>query len=551
MCCQYENLIHKTYAQRVPLLIHFYQDTLLPNAIDSALLFNRINTIESFSKSKGDEDLIMETELMRIVYLFYHTNTSGAVLISRLSQLQQKAISFHKQWLSAKLESLAALYYFGNGHNYELSFVHLQNLYSYILKLTIGEFPDKLSCFSQIGDAYYYFSDYPNAIKFFKEGVDEIVEKKEYNKTQTVQIANTLGLCYQKLKAYDSSNYYFKLAYDNADNNNSIKRAWLGISSGNLGYNYYLQGAYDKAEPLLQTDVEIAIEYKDWGLAVGSLTPLGAIALQQHDITKAEKCLAQAKLFTELSGQYKRYELLYPQLSKLEAAKGNNKMAAVYLDSALIVKDSIARKFNALQMTRALQKAELEQHNAALAKLENEKQTDIYERNFLMLGLLLLVIIIVVVYKQQTQRIQIKQEALVKSEEQLASATQQLNIFTKKIHENNILLETLQSQTSNINNEVLKQLQQSTILTDDEWDSFRKAFESVHKGFLLRLKDKLPELSPAETRFMVLSKLKLSNKEMAATLGVGTDAIRQYRSRIRKKLNLTEESGLEDLIDTI
>ena len=91
----------------------------------------------------------------------------------------------------------------------------------------------------------------------------------------------------------------------------------------------------------------------------------------------------------------------------------------------------------------------------------------------------------------------------------------------------------------------------STILTDDEWEYFRQLFEKVHAGYLQRLKEKFPGLTPAETRFMALSKLNLSSKEMAGTLGVGTDAIRQYRSRLRKKLNLTEEDNLQELINAV
>ena len=541
--------MNKTYAERTPLLIKFYLDTLRDKKMDSTTVFNKINKITRLAESQNDQDLLLETELMRIHYFFYRDNYEKSIILSKLDALRIKAEKQNRTWLLARIESLAALSCFITGYNYELSFMHFENMQNLISKMTKEEFPDKQACYYQMANSYYFFSDIPNTIKFLREGLNETPSIKEYK--FLVQISNTLGLCYQKLNQLDSSNYYFTKAYEFEDNESRAKRAWLGISSGNIGYNYYLQGQYEKAKRLLQKDVDIAIEYQDLGLAVGSLIPLGAIALQQHDINTAEKYLVQAKTFTVRSGQYKRYEFLYPQLSKLEAAKGNNKMAALYLDSALFVKDSLARKFNALQMTRALQKAELEQHNLALAKLENEKQTDIYERNFLLVSVLFSVIIIFGVYKQQTQRIQIKHDALVKAEVELASASQQLNIFTKKIHENNALLETFQSQTGNINQEVLLQLQQSTILTDEEWDSFRKAFESVHKGFLLRLKEKLPELSPAETRFMVLSKLKLSNKEMASTLGVGTDAIRQYRSRIRKKLNLTEEGGLEELVDTI
>ena len=88
------------------------------------------------------------------------------------------------------------------------------------------------------------------------------------------------------------------------------------------------------------------------------------------------------------------------------------------------------------------------------------------------------------------------------------------------------------------------------MLTDDDWKNFVRLFDTVHEGFLNRLKEKLPGLSPAETRFVALSKLRLNNKEMAAMLGVSTDAIRQTRSRLKRKLNLIDEA-LEDSLEKI
>jgi hypothetical protein len=38
---------------------------------------------------------------------------------------------------------------------------------------------------------------------------------------------------------------------------------------------------------------------------------------------------------------------------------------------------------------------------------------------------------------------------------------------------------------------------------------------------------------------------------MAAMLGVGADAIRQNRFRLKKKLNFAEENFLEEIIDQI
>ena len=112
-------------------------------------------------------------------------------------------------------------------------------------------------------------------------------------------------------------------------------------------------------------------------------------------------------------------------------------------------------------------------------------------------------------------------------------------------------IETLQQQLDNGEKEALEQLHSTTILTDEEWEYFRQLFEKVHGGYLQRLKEKLPGLTPAETRFMALSKLKFSNKEMAATLGVSPQAMRVTWHRLRKKLELPEESSADELVNSL
>ncbi len=49
-------------------------------------------------------------------------------------------------------------------------------------------------------------------------------------------------------------------------------------------------------------------------------------------------------------------------------------------------------------------------------------------------------------------------------------------------------------------------------------------------------------------RVLALARLNLSTREMAGILGVGTDTIRQHRSRIRRKLGLSDETDLGTLI---
>src|SRR5690606_132670 len=96
--------------------------------------------------------------------------------------------------------------------------------------------------------------------------------------------------------------------------------------------------------------------------------------------------------------------------------------------------------------------------------------------------------------------------------------------------------------------EHLRKLMSAAIITDEKWIEFKKAFEKVHHNYIDNLKKKLPHLTEAEVRYLVLRKLNLTPKEIAALLAIQPDSIRLYRYRIRKKHDLEDDSSLEKII---
>jgi DNA-binding CsgD family transcriptional regulator len=549
VCCstyaQYQHLLHKTHAQRVALLADVYHHDL--RSEDSVTIFQKINAIRALAIDKRDDELLMEAGLLRAHY-FYYRHKDPALVLSILDSLKTEGVKRKSIWLEAHSENLMALYNFNHLEQYQQAFEHQQKVYLLIRDLDPREFPHKQHCLSQMAYRYYYFRDFRESLFYFLEalraGTPEVFRKN----FSVLDIMNTIGLCYQQLNKLDSAEYYFRQTISVASENNRMP--WVGIGSGNLGNNYFLRNQYDQAIPLLQKDVEIAVETKDWGLASGSLMVLGNIGLHRNDLANAREYLFSAQQYAYRSEQYGRLQELYPLLSKLNALLGQPTVAAMYLDSALFVRDSLSRKWNALQMLRAKQKVDLEQYRAEVEGIKSQKRINLLERNILISVVVLMMIAAILFYRALQKRSQRQKEQIRKGREELADAARQLTEFARNISEKNAMLEVLQ-QNGEGNTELLEQLQQSTILTDEDWEHFRRLFDKVHTGFLSRLKEKIPGLTPAETRFIALSKLDLSNKEMAAMLGIGTEAIRQYRSRLKKKLHLDEEHNLDEIVGQV
>ena len=547
LSAQYEYLLHKTYAARVKPLFLFYTDTL--SHADSVTIFRKINSIEELATKNGDNDLLLETQVMKAHYYYYRQSFPASKVLPMIEDLKAEGIKQHKPWLQAVAEHMTAFYYFYSQQNYEIGFEHFNRAYLLFRDLSPADFPLKQDYLVQLGDAHYFFADYQEAIRYDIEALAADPSIQLHDLPTRVKALNTLGLCYQQLKQFDSSNYYFEQTRAAARKINSI--AWQGIAGGNLGYNFFLKKDYAQAIPLLEEDVQAAIANYDYGLASGSLMVLGDISLLKKDVAAADAYLKQARAFVYQSGQYKRLEQLYPLLAKLAAIQNHGADATIFIDSALIVRDSLAHTYNALHALRAKQKVDLEQYYAEIDRIRSRKKIDMLERNILIALVVLLMAGSVYMYRKQLRKYSLKQQQAEQAKQELAVASKQLSDFARNISEKNQLIEILEEEKSSKSQDILQQLQQSTILTGNDWEYFRQLLEKVHAGFFQRLKEKVPGLTPAETRFMALGKLKLSNKEMAAMLGIGTDAIRQYRSRIRKKLHIGEEDNLDDLIDRI
>jgi DNA-binding CsgD family transcriptional regulator len=537
---QYRNLLHKTHAQRAALLVDMYQDRLRNE--DSLTIFTKINAIKKLAAENADDDLLMEAGLLNAHY-FYYRERPG--VLSILDSLKEVGIKKNKVWLQALAENMMALYNFNHLGQYQLGFEHHHKVYLLIKDLSPGDFPHKQHCLSQMAYEHYFFRDFHESLFYDLEALKAGTPEAFRDYFLVLDIMNTTGLCYQQLNMLDSAEYYFRQTIHLARENNKV--AWEGIASGNLGNNYFIRKDYKQAVPLLQKDVAIATETKDWGLASGSLMILADISLIRNDIGNAGKYLSAAQDYVYRSGQYERLQKLYPLLSKLNAQWGQPAKAAMYIDSALFVRDSVSRKLNALQMLRAKQAVALEQYRAEVDAIQSQKRISMLERNILISLVVMMMIAAVLIYRRQRTRSARQQQQIRKGKEDLADAAKQLEEFARNISEKNALLEILQ-QKGNGDEAIIMQLQQSTILTDADWEYFRRLFEKVHTGFFSRLKEKIPGLTPAETRFIALSKLDLTAKEMAAMLGIGTDAIRQYRSRLKKKLHLEGEHGIAEMV---
>jgi tetratricopeptide (TPR) repeat protein len=353
-------------------------------------------------------------------------------------------------------------------------------------------------------------------------------------------INNNLGVYYRENQQLDSSTFYFKRVYDLPLTNKSFPSDSLmkAVSGGNLGENLYLQGNYMDALPLLQKDADFTTKVKSWGNASNALILIADIYLKKGDFKKAKEVLDEATFaahHSHFSQKIKRLSKLYPVLSKFYKTIEQPNIALAYSDSTIVALDSLKRKNNQLRGAKVEEtfnkhQIKKEAEIALQVKNDNIKQRSI---GLFILGLLL--IISYFIYRKSKQKAKHQENTLLDIVDRV---TQELNASKRQL---NVFIQEAQQ----------KALSKKVILTDEDWREFLQYYNKVHPRFVKSLKERYPKLTEAEIRFCCLTYLSLSDKEMAAMLGVGRPSIRVTRQRSRAKLQITKEESFETLFQSL
>ncbi len=90
----------------------------------------------------------------------------------------------------------------------------------------------------------------------------------------------------------------------------------------------------------------------------------------------------------------------------------------------------------------------------------------------------------------------------------------------------------------------MKKLMQQHGNIDKDWNNFKLYFENVHREFFIRLNQDFPDLTPNELKLAALIRLNLNIKESALILGISPESVKTARYRLRKKLNLEQETSI-------
>nr|WP_298927751.1 tetratricopeptide repeat protein [uncultured Allomuricauda sp.] len=384
------------------------------------------------------------------------------------------------------------------------------------------------------------------------------IYRAQNDKLYQAVTCNAVGQNYIDLKEYEKAKKYLK---ESISLSKEVKNLLLeGGASRNMGRAFVAEKKYGEAIFWLEKAVEIHRETTRPVALIRSLYYLGDAynSNQQYRLgfETFGECMELARVSANSPGFI--FSIHKGRAESLEGLE-NYKNALAEFKEFKRLSDTVFEqtKVKQIEELRTIYDTEKKEQQITLQEKEItvlEQQASISNLQKLLLGIgLLLSLIGFYAIRQKLKRNKLEKE---KVDSELAFKKKELTTHALHLAKKNEVLESLKQKAQELKeNEESQKGYQQLIRTinfdlqdDNNWENFARYFEEVHKDFNSNVKSKFPDVTSNELRLMALLKMNLSSKEIANILNISPEGIKKARYRLRKKLDITTEDSLQDLV---
>lgn len=398
-------------------------------------------------------------------------------------------------------------------------------------------------CLNNIGTIYLSQDELTEALTYFTKAY--AVWKKLNSKSGTARALYNLASIYleEKKDSLALANFTPALALceEIGDKN------FAGQILIDIGKIHLRMKDYETAMSSQTKAMKLALDTEDDALQAQSFCGMSEIymALNQPEkaLASARKALEHAQKITSKTELKDCYYQVYKSFEKLKNYPEAFKFKSLYI----ALNDSLKNSENKVAIERLKSRYELSKKESELALLARENQADTSRRNLIIAILVALLIIGLLLYNRFRL---ITQRKLDLKRQQLDLYTRSLIEKSEALNAINQELEQLKRNHSPEDEHIVKidRILQSNILTNADWEKFKKAFEEIYPAFFAKLRYKFPTITVAELRLAALIKLNLSIKETAEILGISPESVKTSRYRLKKKFELGEDQSVDEFI---
>ena len=542
----------------------FEKQSQLINQIENAYpKTNTINALEKLIVQKAKERDVKNQSVLQIiknVFVARKTADLQQKYDAATSQLYLQAVKKSEKLKREDFGIWSSIYYAYYLYNYR----HYKQALPYyiICDQKLNDIPETqlLQPGTMLKLMGYFFStaqEYEKSNNLLQKARKHFVN----NPTETAGLLDNIGTNYVKLNQLKNAQSYYNQALElSLESHNKIRYAKV---LGNYAKVKSLQGDKKTAEQFLLKDIAISTKTEDDQNTMFAHIQLAKLYLATKQIDNAEITLKQGEKIALSKSHFKSSELEIVQLlQKVAAARGDEKNELYFRKK----EDSLAQYLKKLDGKDAISQINWEtqkenfRYQLKAEKAQHEKESFRTIAAFLLV--LLLIIIFFFVLKSLRNRWKIEKTEYDKkvlslsldklnSEHKLNTSEQTIASYKVYLHEKNQQIDDLEREISKIgsssasyleqNTKKLQQLLDSHLMTQENWDKFKKIYIEENAEEYKNIMSNFPDLTDSNQRIVILSRLGVSNHEMTRILGVTIEAIKKAKQRLRKKYETSHQ----------
>lgn len=398
-------------------------------------------------------------------------------------------------------------------------------------------------CNNNIGVIYLDQKDLKEALNYFNKAYAAWSQLKF--KSGIVRSLNNIASVYEEEKRDSLALGYYTRALKLCEEIHD--KAFTGLILNSMGMIYLRQKEYATSMALQERALRLGLEANDVTIQAQSYGAMSEIYAAQDmpekALVTAKKGLENALKITSRSDLMTGYYRVYKAYEKVKDYRKAFEFLSLYEG----LKDSLKNSENLSAIEKLKSRYELEKKESEISLLTHGHQVATLRRNIFIVALTGLLMIGFLLYNRYRL---ITQRKLAVRRQQLDYYTQSLIEKSETINRINHELELVKGNSSSEEAQIAKihKILQSNIVTDEDWENFKKAFEDIYPGFFSRLRFRHPTITVSELRLSALIKLNLSNKEVATMLGISPESVKTSRYRLKKKFGLAENETVETFI---
>ncbi len=455
--------------------------------------------------------------------------------------------------------------------------VSIKYFYSYLeLKKETDDEKGAAGGYINIGAVYLQLNQYEQAGEFFAKALD-YYEKLPFDEVtytpnkQLITIYNNLGIVSQRMEDFDLAVDYYSRGISLARRTPESHRM-LAMLLNNLGSVYIEKKQPEQAFVYLSEAFEIRQNSSD---LYGMVQSYRMIADHYIRIDEDDKALEQLRLGYDLAGKVGNLTTLAQIIGKMHEIYDRKQMIdSAYKYHVMLagLNDTLNREA-AIKELRHLEITSQLKENERILQLEQKRK----EQWYLIIGISLILSLVILsllffLTHSRNRRLKLEKEVIDLNSKNLElekiTLEKELEVKNKELATNVMY----QIQKNELISEIVEKLQKQSAMgkkTDQNWlleivrdlektqeqavwNEFEIRFQQVNNEFYNKLNEINPDLSVNERRLCAFLSLNMTTKEISSITGQSPRTIDVARTRLRKKLNITNsEVGLVEFIASI